>query len=152
VHFSSIFDRKMCSKKPKLKGVRASRAAPCRAVLRAATSRARLRAGRLGVRTAAPSEARTPSKLAHSPQAVPRPEAPGSLPAPHVGPPRAPYHGREHATPPIGPTPAPLLARRTTAESTPSSCRHRQAAPLFKAIHPPRARLLTVNNCIKVHL
>jgi hypothetical protein len=56
---------------------------------------------------------------------------------PHVGPPRAPYHGRERAAPPSGPTAAPLPVCRTTAESTPSSCRHRQGTPLFKAIRSP---------------
>jgi hypothetical protein len=70
VHFSSIFERKMSSRSPRLKRVRAT---PRRAAMLRAHSAPRLHTDRLGVRAAAHPEVSVRRLRLRLPQADPRP-------------------------------------------------------------------------------
>jgi hypothetical protein len=120
VHFSTKFWSKSISNK---------RSANYRWVGALCTARraSRLSAGRLGVL------ARTPPRPHAFPRTTPCPEVPRFYPAPYAHAPRTgqtadPFHARPYAR-------WPRLCR-TTAESTPSSRRHRRTRTLFKAAVP----------------
>jgi hypothetical protein len=141
LHFSSIFERKMSSKSPRLKWVRA---APRRIATSHARSAPRPRATPARQPPQRPRRRASRGSCVVQGRTFPRPtRAPRRLEVavPCAAPPsrRMRAERRRSVRGPLPWARADRGRRHTTAASLSSSGHHRRACTIFKAVHPPRA-------------